>query len=219
VRVCSGRFRRDMIVHHARLGRKIRMTRPHRLFARDRQAVEEAFPGDVVGLVNPGLFAIGDTLSAGGPLRFDAVPRFAPECFAVLHNRTAARHKQFHRGLEQLEEEGAIQVLISADTARRDLVLAAVGELQFDVVAARLATEYGVATSVERLSFLTARWVVGDSGAVTRILWPLAGALRLRDREGRLIALFQSSRDAEYCAERNPDVEFRRLGTEQGPRP
>jgi peptide chain release factor 3 len=210
LRVCSGRFRRDMLVHHARLGRKVRMTRPHRLFARERQQVDEAFPGDVVGLSNPGLFSIGDTVSEGVPLRFDAVPRFEPECFALLHNRSTARHKQFHRGLAQLEEEGAIRVLVSAEATRRDLVLAAVGQLQFDVAAARLAGEYGVETSVERLPFALARWLVADADAGARMLWPYAGVLRLRDRDGRLIVLFHSQRDADYCAEKNPDIEFRR---------
>jgi peptide chain release factor 3 len=98
LRVCSGRFHRDMLVHHARLGRRIRITRPHRLFAREREMLAEAFPGDVVGLVNPGLFAIGDTLSTGAPLRFDSVPRFAPERFAILRCQTLSRQKQFHRG-------------------------------------------------------------------------------------------------------------------------
>jgi peptide chain release factor 3 len=211
LRVCSGRFQRDMLVHHARLGRKIRITRPHRLFAREREMLAEAFPGDVVGLVNPGLFAIGDTLSTGLPLRFDAVPRFAPERFAILRCRTLSRQKQFHRGLTQLEEEGAIQVLISADSAQRDLVLAAVGELQFDVVVARLAHEYGVETALDRLPYEVARHVAGDPAAVAQIVWPYSGALRVRDRQERLVALFGSAREAAYCAERNPDIVFRPL--------
>jgi peptide chain release factor 3 len=212
VRVCSGRFRRDMAVHHARLGRKVRLTRPHRLFARERETLAEAFPGDVVGLVNPGLFAIGDTLSDGEPLRFDAVPRFEPECFAALWNRAGARYKQFHRGLRQLEEEGAIQVLVAADAAQREVVLAAVGELQFDVVVARLAAEYGVETSLERLPFETARWVAADATTIPTMYWPYAGVLRLRDRDDRLVVLFHAERDAAYCEEKNPEVDFRRLG-------
>ena len=212
VRVCSGRFRRDMVVHHARLGRTVRLTRPHRLFARERETVAEAFPGDVVGLVNPGLFAIGDTLSDGEPLRFDAVPRFEPECFAMLHNRAVAKYKQFHRGVAQLEEEGAIQVLVAAEGVQRDLVLAAVGELQFDVVVARLAAEYGVQASAERLPYRTARWIVGDAAAIARAYWPFAGVLHLRDRDDRRIVLFLSERDAAYCAEKNSDLELRRLG-------
>jgi peptide chain release factor 3 len=211
LRVCSGRFHRDMLVHHARLGRKIRITRPHRLFAREREMLAEAFPGDVVGLVNPGLFVIGDTLSTGAPLRFDAVPRFAPEHFAILRCRSLSKHKQFHRGLTQLEEEGAIQVLVSADGVQRDLVLAAVGELQFDVVVARLAHEYGVETALDRLPYDVARYVAGDPTAVAQIVWPYGGTLRVRDRQERLVALFGSAREAAYCAERNPDVMFRPL--------
>ena len=211
LRVCSGRFQRDMLVHHARLGRKIRITRPHRLFARERELLAEAFPGDVVGLVNPGLFAIGDTLSTGAPLRFDAVPRFTPEHFAILRCRSLSKHKQFHRGLAQLEEEGAIQVLVSADSVQRDLVLAAVGELQFDVVVARLAHEYGVETALDRLPYDVARHVVGDPAAVAQIVWPYGGTLRVRDRQERLVALFGSAREAAYCAERNPDIAFRPL--------
>jgi peptide chain release factor 3 len=212
LRVCSGRFRRDMLVHHARLGRKVRMTRPHRLFARERETVEEAFPGDVVGLVNPGLFALGDTLTEGAPLRFDPIPRFEPERFAAIRHGSVDRYKQFHRGLEQLEEEGAIQVLVSADAMQREYVLAAVGELQFDVVAARLQGEYGVETSVERLPHVAARWLVGDPAALARMRWPYGEVLRLRDREGRLVVLFRSARDIDYCIEKNPGVTFRRLG-------
>jgi peptide chain release factor 3 len=212
LRVCSGRFQRDMLVHHVRLGRRIRMTRPHRLFARERETVDEAFAGDVVGVVNPGLFAIGDTITDGAPLRFDAIPRFEPERFAAIRNTGATKYKQFHRGLEQLEEEGAIQVFIT-EGAQRDLVLGAVGDLQFDVVSARLADEYGVLVAVNRLPYVAARWLVGDPAAVAAIAWPYAGVMRVRDREGHLLALFHALRDAERCAERSPDVELRPLGS------
>jgi peptide chain release factor 3 len=117
LRVCSGRFEKDMLVYHPHLQRKIRMARPHRLFAQDRQTVTQAFPGDVVGLVNPGFFAIGDTLVSHMPLQFDPIPRFAPECFGTLRNMTLTKHKQFDRGVEQLEEEGAIQVFLSSTAA------------------------------------------------------------------------------------------------------
>ena len=216
LRVCSGRFQRDMVVHHTRLGRKLRMTRTHRLFARDRETIDEAYAGDVVGVVNPGLFVIGDTLTDGATFTFDAIPRFEPERFAMLRNTGATKYKQFHRGVEQLEEEGAIQVFVT-EGAQRDLVLGAVGELQFDVVTARLADEYGVEAAAERLPYIVGRWLVGEPAAVAEIVWPYGGALRVRDREGRLVALFQSLRDADRCAERNPDVELRPLGTTAKP--
>jgi peptide chain release factor 3 len=211
LRVCSGRFERDMLVHHTRLGKKLRMTRPHRLFARDRETLEEAFAGDVVGFVNPGVFAIGDTLTDGAPLRFDAVPRFEPERFASIRNAGASKYKQFHRGLEQLEEEGAIQVLIT-EGGQREVILAGVGELQFDVVSARLTDEYGVAVAVERLPYAVARWLVGTPAAIAAMVWPYSGAMRVHDRDERAIALFHSLRDADRTAERNPEVELRPLG-------
>ncbi len=163
LRIVSGRFEKDMMVYHARLDRKIRMTRPHRLFGRDRETIEEAYPGDVVGLVNPGLFAIGDTLCSGTPRSFDAIPQFPPECFGVLRSQDLTKQKQFQKGLQQLEEEGVMQVFYSPDHVRREPVLAAVGELQFDVVASRLESEYGVKTIVERMPFVLARWVSGRS--------------------------------------------------------
>ena len=211
VRICSGRFRKDMQVHHPRLGRTVRMSRPHRLFARDRETVEEAFPGDVVGLVNPGQFAIGDTVCTGEPLRFDTIPRFHPEAFALLHIRDLARYKQFHKGLAQLEEEGAVQVFLAEDAVRREPILAAVGELQFDVVQARLATEYGVTTSVERLPHTSVRWVDGDSGAVDAMQWPSRSTIRARDRDGQLVALFASEWERSYCERENAGIAFRTL--------
>ncbi len=165
LRVCSGRFEKDMLVWHPRLGRKVRMTRPHRLFARERETVEEAFPGDVIGLTNPGLFAIGDTLCLGDTFEYAAIPRFSPECFGRLINQDVSRYKQFHKGLQQLEEEGVIQVLHAADQMRREPILAAVGELQLDVVQARLQGEYGVETTIERLPYSCARWVGGPAPA------------------------------------------------------
>ena len=116
-----------------------------------------------------------------------------------------------HQGLRQLEEEGAIQVLVTADGARRDYVLAAVGDLQFDVVAARLAGEYGVETTLERLPHVAARAVLGTPEAVAAIVWPYAGALKARDHQDRLVALFGSQRELDYCVERNPAVQFRPL--------
>jgi len=211
LRVCSGRFRKDMTVHHPRLERTVRMTRSHRLFARDRETIEEAFPGDVVGVVNPGLFVIGDTLSDDPSVRFDAIPKFEPECFALVRSVSVDKAKRFRRGLTQLEEEGAIQLLVSADAGQRDIVLAAVGELQFDVVAFRLESEYGVPVSIERLPYVAARWIVADSAAIADMHLPYGGAPQLRDRDGRLVLLFRSMRDLEYCAERNSGVALQRL--------
>ena len=211
LRVCSGRFRKDMEALHPRLGRRVRLARPHRLFAQERETVEEAFPGDVVGLVNPGLFAIGDTLCAGDALRFAPVPRFPPECFGRLANLSTSRHKQFHAGLTQLEEEGAIQVLFSVD-GTREPILAAVGELQLDVVVARLGSEYGVEAAVGRLPYVMALAVEGLDAHRAGMTWPTRDVLRTEDRDGRPIGLFASDWARRYAEELNPDVRFVPLG-------
>ncbi|MEX5219088.1 MAG: peptide chain release factor 3 [Nitrospira sp.] len=210
LRICSGRFEKDMMVYHARLGRKIRMTRPHRLFGRDRETIDEAYPGDVVGLVNPGLFAIGDTLCSTESLVFDPIPQFPPECFGVLQSTDISKYKQFQKGLKQLEEEGVMQVLLAPDHVRREPILAAVGELQFDVVVSRLKNEYGVAATVERLPYTCARWITGDPEKLARVYWPM-DTLRLVDRSGRAVMLFASERLLAYCMKENPAIQFRAL--------
>jgi len=208
LRVCSGRFYKDIMVYHPRRHQNVRLSRAYRLFARERETITEAFPGDVIGIINPGLFAIGDTLSAGQRWRFEAIPRFEPEYFATLHNVDIAKHKQFAKGVAQLEEEGAIQVLFASESLKREPLLAAVGELQFDVVEVRLREEYGVATRVERLPFTHARWIAAEAEAIEHMIWPTQGVLRCRDREGQVVALFASPWAMAYCQEKNPAIRF-----------
>jgi peptide chain release factor 3 len=207
LRVCSGRFAKDMTVHHPRLGRTVRMSRPHRLFARDRETVEEAYPGDVIGLSNPGLFTIGDTVSSGEPLHFAPIPPFQPEHFGRLRNVNITKYKQFNKGLAQLLQEAVIQVLHPIDSVRREPLLAAVGVLQFDVVVARLAAEYNVEAVVEPLPYVAARWVVASDEELANATWP-AQSLRTRDQMGRLVLLFNSQWEVNHAMERNPRLQF-----------
>jgi peptide chain release factor 3 len=211
VRVCAGKFLREMEVFHPRSGRKIRLKRAHRLFAQERETMEEAFPGDIIGLVNPGEFQLGDTICVGTPINFEPLPLFSPEHFAILRCADTARRKQFTRGLEQLTEEGAIQVFQSPDAMQRDPILAAVGELQFDVVRFRLETEYTTQTSVEWLPFKVARWI-GPTDDAQTVRLPY-GSRRVVDRHGRTAFLFQSKWDAEYCVRENPKIHFSEIGT------
>nr|WP_240695782.1 peptide chain release factor 3 [Candidatus Chloroploca sp. Khr17] len=208
IRVCSGRFTKDMQVQNPRLGRSIRLTRPSRMFARERETVSEAFPGDVIGVTNPGVFAIGDTLCAGSPLTFTAIPRFAPECFAVLQNRSLAKHKQFHKGLEQLVEEGVVQLLYDPDGLRREPILAAVGELQFDVVQARMAAEYNVETTLEPLAYTTARWPTCTPEVLseTRLF---STVRQMRDHNGDPVLLFTSEWELAYLERERPQLLLR----------
>jgi peptide chain release factor 3 len=207
IRVCSGRFEKDMQVHHPRLGRSIRMTRPQRVFARERETVAEAFPGDVIGVTNPGLFAIGDTLCAGAPLRYTAIPRFAPERFAMLLNRSLAKHKQFHKGLTQLVEEGVVQLLYDVEQARREPILAVVGELQFDVVRARMALEYNVETAIQPLPYIAARWSACPPHVLAATRLPSA-VRRVHDQADQPVLLFTSPWELAYVEREHPELQL-----------
>ncbi len=207
MRITSGIFERDMEVHHARLRRQVRMTRPHRLFAQERETIDRAFPGDVIGFVNPGLFQIGDAVSSGTPVDFDRIPRFAPEFFATLRAKQVTRQKQFQKGLEQLEEEGAMQVFVVHDGLKSEPILAVVGELQFDVLQSRLETEYNVETTLTTLPYKIARWVDRDVDDVTRMTLPSRARIAT-DRNDHPVVLFTSEWELEYAQKENQGVEF-----------
>ncbi|MEA2489666.1 MAG: peptide chain release factor 3 [Acidobacteriota bacterium] len=207
MRITSGIFERDMAVRHARLGRDVRMTRPHRLFAQERETIDRAYPGDVIGFVNPGLFQIGDAVSSGTAVEFDRIPRFAPEHFATLRAKQVTRQKQFQKGLEQLEEEGAMQVFTIHEGLRSEPILAVVGELQFEVLQSRLETEYNVETTISNLPYKLARWIDKDVDLVARMSLPSKSRVAT-DTNGRAVVLFSSSWELEYAQKENPGVEF-----------
>lgn len=211
LRIVSGRFEKDMSAFHPRLGREVRLARAYRIFARERQPIYEAFPGDIVGIINPGLFVIGDTLTTGGPVAAVDIPRFPPEHFAVLINQEIARHKPFHKGLAQLQEEGAVQVMYAEGGSRREPILAAVGALQFDVVLARLRHEYGVEARIERLPFTCARWL--HSSHARKGLTLGRGTLQCRDQSGNAVVLFASDWHLEYFQKENPEVAIVKVGS------
>jgi peptide chain release factor 3 len=212
IRVCSGRFEKDMLVNHPRVGKNIRVSRVYRLFAQERETIEEAFPGDVIGVINPGLFAIGDTITSGKLLQFPEMPRFSPEHFGLLRSQDMAKYKQFHKGLADLEEEGAVQVFHDPKGVRKEPILAAVGELQFDVALSRLRKEYGVKAQIERLPYQTARWVSGPDAAMARLVSILRGSLICKDRKDQLVVLFQTEWNVKYYRDENPDVTFSEVG-------
>ncbi len=205
LRVCSGRFVRDMEVVNARTGERLRLSRSHRLFAQDRETVDEAYPGDIIGLPSTGQYRLGDTLYQGDRVRYEPLPQFAPEHFAVLTCRETLRRKQFAKGMEQLVEEGAIQTLSEPDGGGRQQILAAIGPLQFEVVQARLESEYGVSTDLEPLPHTMACRVEGEPTSTLRM--PL-GSLRALDRSGGVVVLFRSPFDLDAFRTRNPDIRF-----------
>ncbi|PSR29477.1 MAG: peptide chain release factor 3 [Sulfobacillus thermosulfidooxidans] len=160
VRIVSGRFERGMAVNHVRSGRVIRLSQPQQFLAQDRFIVEEAFAGDVIGLHDPGLFHIGDTLTEGEQFEFTGFPRFSPEHFAEIELKYALKHKQYQRGLSELTEEGLIQVFHPTDLGPQ-IYLGVVGPLQFEVLEYRMKMEYGVDITIRPLNYSIARWIEG----------------------------------------------------------
>jgi peptide chain release factor 3 len=207
IRVCSGRFERNMVVNNGRTGKQVRLNRPYKLFADEREVIDEAYAGDIIGLPGGGEFAIGDTLSDNGRFNFAAIPRFPPEHFARLIILDIGKQKQFFKGLRQLETEGAMQVLYETDALKRDPILAVVGVLQFEVVQARLQDEYNVPTRLESLPHQLARVVEGPEEQIEALPWRY-GMMRCQDSSGRILALFRSEHELNYYSEKYPDLRF-----------
>lgn len=201
MRVMSGHFERGIDVIHGRTGRKLRLSQAHTLFAKDREKVEEAYPGDIVGLVNPGVFQIGDVVSFGEKVTLPSFPRFTPETFANVQLKDVGKRKAFLKGLTQLAEEGVVQVFYPTDGAREPY-LGAVGPLQFEVFEARLVEEYKVEIALNITSYSLVRWLAGDPSELARF------AKHVEDDQGRPVMLFRSKYDLEYTAEQHPELEF-----------
>lgn len=207
VRVCSGRFEKDMSVRHARSGRTLRLSRPQKLFGQDREVVDDAYPGDVIGLNNPGMFAIGDTLYTGSRVEYEGIPCFSPEIFAWLRNPNPSAFKSFRKGVNELREEGAVQVLYDTDPSKRDPILAAVGQLQLEVVQYRLENEYGVTSRLEPLEFSVARWVSGGWPALESV-GRLFNCKTVRDAWDRPVLLFRNDWNLHQLQEDHPELEL-----------
>jgi peptide chain release factor 3 len=206
LRVCSGVFEKDMVITNAREGQEIRAARPYRFFGGKRETIERAFPGDVVGLVNPGQFGIGDTLYADAPLKYPPIPRFPAEHFGVARLRDV-RFKQFDEAIRQLEEEGLMQVLFPT-IGRREPILGTVGPLQLEVLAVRLKDEYNVDADVDSLPYTAARWLVGPDDKISQMTMSLSGARAVKDRQDRPVMLFESEWALDYAQRTYPDVKL-----------
>jgi peptide chain release factor 3 len=216
LRVCSGKFERDMTVTHTRTGKKIRLSNSHKLFARERETANDAYPGDIIGLVGYSDFGIGDTLTTDPQIVYNEIPRFTPETFAFLHNPNTAKYKQFRQGLEQLLQEGVIQILHLKDSATKIPLLAAVGPLQFEVVQYRLESEYGAESRLEQSTWTVIRWLPPDLKEEELESLQLPTGARLAfDNQGKPVALFPNEWSANYFIETNPKVPVSALPPEQ----
>lgn len=207
-RICSGRFEKGMEVIHARTGKTIRLAQPQQFFAQERTVAEEGFAGDIIGVVDNGLLNIGDTLHTGKkPFHFDGIPIFPAEHFALVRTPDAMKRKQFLKGINQISEEGSIQIFKQPNIGVETLIIGVVGVLQFEVLEYRMKNEYGVDIVIEKLPYTLARWVMVKT--VTREMLGFADSAKaVEDRLGRPVILYNSEWTFNRAQEKNKDVEF-----------
>ncbi len=208
IRICSGHFTRNMLVRHSRLEKDIKLAMPVSFFGQDRVVVEEAWPGDVIGLVDTGsTLRIGDTLSQIKGLEYAGVPSFSPEHFAIVILKDPMKRKQLQKGLEQLSEEGVVQIYRQRGMGDKDPVLGAVGALQFEVLQHRLAAEYTVDTKIEKMPYVHARWVQGP-GLDPDFFERREDSRCLLDRDDNPVLLFKSDWALRWAADNYKTLEF-----------
>jgi len=216
LRVCSGRFTRDMTVVHARTGRSVRLSSSHKLFGQERETVDEAYPGDVIGLVGHDSFGIGDTLTEDKAIVFDEIPRFPPEVFTYISNPNPADAKKFRAGLEQLLQEGVVQSFAARHAPPGSTLLAAVGPLQFEVVQYRLQAEYGAESRLEPTPWTLLRWLEPHPSLRNPGSLIVASGVSFGfDRFDQPVVLFPNDWTMGYFQEKNPDLRLRELPLEQ----
>ncbi|MGJ8517442.1 peptide chain release factor 3 [Carnimonas bestiolae] len=206
LRVCSGRYTRNMKMRHVRIGKDVKIADALTFMASDRSHVEEAWPGDIIGLHNHGTIQIGDTFSDGEEMRFTGIPHFAPELFRRVRLKDPLKTKALHKGLQQLSEEGATQMFMPLNN--NDLIVGAVGMLQFDVVAHRLLNEYKVECIYEPVNVHTARWLQADARQLDELKRKSSENLAI-DGGGFLTYLAPTRVNLQLMEERWPDVNFR----------
>jgi peptide chain release factor 3 len=207
LRICSGKFVRDMDAYNTRTGKKVRIAGSHTLLGQSRETVNEAYPGDIVGFAVKSDFRVGDTVSEDPSIVFNSIPRFAPECFASIHNPSPAKYKPFRKGMEHLLAEDIVQVFSWIKPVNPNVaLLGAVGPLQYEVLQYRLKEEYGAESQLETLPWQILKWVecdLNDSELGDSLSYGVALA---RDEQGRRVLLFLSEWILRNFQENRPQV-------------
>jgi peptide chain release factor 3 len=206
VRVVSGHYTKGMNALHVRLRKTVRLANPTQFMAAERTAIDDAWPGDVIGLFDPGQYRIGDSLVEGESFEFEAVPRFSPEHFAVVRAKDPMRRKQMEKGLEQLSEEGTIQIFEQLQMGMRDPIVGVVGPLQLEVLQYRIEHEYGADILLDKLPYGHARWVVGAFDPKT-FDWG-GNRQTVQDRDGQPLVLFRDDWALQHTVEKHPELKF-----------
>ena len=207
LRIVSGTFTKSMTVWHSGTGKEIQVKQPQQFMADERESVEAAYPGDIIGLFDPGIYRLGDTLCVGRKLRFEKIPVFAPERFARVRPLDSMKRKQFQKGILQLSEEGAIQTFRRDETGLEEFIVGVVGELQFDVLTYRLKSEYGVDLLMDRLPYRYVRWVVSPDTDVDTLNLTSTTA-RGYDAKENHVLFFENDWSIRLAGEKNKHLEL-----------
>ena len=209
MRICSGKFERDQEYFHVQGGKKMRLSQPQQLMAQEREIVEEAYAGDIIGVFDPGIFSIGDTVCMPGQkFRFAGIPTFAPEHFSRVSPKDTMKRKQFIKGTEQIAQEGAIQIFKVPGTGMEEVIVGVVGTLQFDVFQYRMRSEYGVELRMEGLPYEHLRFITKSPVADLKDLNLSSDAELLEDYKGNSLLVFSSLWSIDYNIKKNPGLEL-----------
>ncbi|MEG0362022.1 MAG: peptide chain release factor 3 [Longicatena sp.] len=213
MRICSGKFEKGMEVTLMQQNKKIKLSQPQQFMAQDREIIEEAYAGDVIGVFDPGIFSIGDTLCDPAlKFTFKKIPTFAPEHFARVTQRDTMKRKQFTKGITQIAQEGAIQVFQEINIGMEEIIVGGVGVLQFDVLEQRLKSEYNVAIKLEILPYQCVRWI-DNQNIDTNTLNLTSDSKRVRDLKGRNLIIFMNNWGIKWALEQNKELSLSDVGT------
>ena len=208
MRIVSGKFEADKEVYHVQEGKKIRLSRPQQLMAAEREIIEEAYAGDIIGVFDPGIFSIGDTVcDKSNKVKFEGIPTFAPEHFSAIERTDTMKRKQFEKGIEQIAQEGAIQIFHEPYSGVEEVIVGVVGVLQLEVLEYRLKTEYGVDIRRRDLSYEHVRWIVGDDVKPSELNLT-SDTKWVQDFKGRNLLLFTNPWNITWALEKNPGLEL-----------
>ena len=212
MRICSGKFDAGMEVYHVQEGKKQRLSQPQQLMAQDRKIVEEAYAGDIIGVFDPGIYSIGDTICMPGKkFQYEGIPTFAPEHFARVRQIDTMKRKQFVKGIEQIAQEGAIQIFQEFNSGMEEIIVGVVGVLQFDVLKFRLENEYNVEIRLEELPYEHIRWIENDDIDVAKITGT-SDMKRIKDMKGNPLLLFINSWSVGMTLDRNEGLILSEFG-------
>ena len=212
MRICSGKYEASMEVKHVQGGRVMRLSQPQQIMASERKILEEAYAGDIIGIFDPGIFSIGDTLCMPKEeFRYEGIPTFAPEHFARVRQVDTMKRKQFVKGITQIAQEGAIQIFQELSTGMEEIIVGVVGVLQFDVLRYRLENEYNVEIKLENLPYEHIRWIENKDIDITK-LSGTSDMKKVKDLKGNPLLLFVNSWSVGMTLERNPGLELSEFG-------